>query len=433
MGSFAGAGFEGEGTAEFLDAFFDAEDSGAATGESAMVEGEAYAVVVDVEAEFLVFMGEIDADEFGLGVFFAVIEGFLGDAEDAGFGGVGEIFADVGTDEFGTDAGAAGKVFELPLEGGAETEVVEEAGAEEEGDVADRADGIFGEFAGAGEAIGDGAGGEEGDGVGDFEAEGGEGLPDFVVEFAGEGAAFFFLDFEESSGEGFQFLEVDLAVVFGVGGEAEAESGDGDADGEGEAEEEGEGLGGGGAVGDELGLGVDEFLSDGGAEFLGEGEGGESAGNEDGFDVGIGSGDGGGVGGGEAEFGEEAGEFGGEAEGMDLLGGEELKRFEGFVALDFEFIEAGFVALEAGLVLVEEVVPGVDAAEPDGATEGGDGVVLAEEALVGGILLGAAGALEAEGFDGGGGEEDENDSEASAEDDGAVEGRFHGIQNFQYC
>ena len=238
VGSFAGAGFEGEGAAEFLDAFFDAEDSGAAAGESAMVEGETDAVVVDLEAEFLIFMGEVDADEFGLGVFFAVIEGFLGDAEDAGFGGVGEIFADVGTDEFGTDAGAAGKIFELPLEGGAETEVVEEAGAEEEGDVADRADGIFGEFAGAGEAIGDGAGGEEGDGVGDFEAEGGEGLPDFVVEFAGEGAAFFFLDFEESSGEGFKFHGVDLTVAFGTGGETEAEGSDDDADGEGEAEEE---------------------------------------------------------------------------------------------------------------------------------------------------------------------------------------------------
>jgi len=49
VGAVAGTGFEGEGSAEFLDAFFDAEDAGATAGESAMVEGEADAVVVDVE------------------------------------------------------------------------------------------------------------------------------------------------------------------------------------------------------------------------------------------------------------------------------------------------------------------------------------------------------------------------------------------------
>jgi len=180
---------------------------------------------------------EGDADEFGLGVFFAVIESFLGDTEDTGFGGVGEVFADVGSGEFGADAGAAGEGFELPLEGGAEAEVVEEAGAEEEGDVADHADGVFGELAGAGEAVGGGAGGEEGDGVGDFEAEGGEGLADFVVEFAGERAAFFLLNFEEAGGERFKFPGMGLAFAFGTGGEAEAKGGDSDADGEGEAEE----------------------------------------------------------------------------------------------------------------------------------------------------------------------------------------------------
>jgi len=192
-------------------------------------------------------------------------------------------------------------------------------------------------------------------------------------------------------------------------------------------------LGGGGALGDELGLGLDEFLADGGTEFFGEGEGGEAARDEDGFEVGFGGDDGGGIGGGEAEFGEEAGEFGGEAEGLEMPRGENVEGFEGLGALAFEFAEADFEALEADVVFAEEVVAGVDAAEPDGAAEGGDGVVLEQEALVGGVLLGSASALQADGFDGGGGEEDENDGEAATEDDGAVERRFHSVQNFQYC
>jgi len=256
--------------------------------------------------------------------------------------------------------------------------------------------------------------------MGELHAKGGEGLADFVVEFLGKGSALLLLDFEEAIGEVFEFevdegngFEVALAFAGEAEGVAEAEKRDEDADDDGDGEEEEEAAGGGGAVRLVLGLGDDEFLADGATDIFEETEERIAAREEDLFDH-----VGGRVKGGEAGFLDVAQLVKKEMKGVGhLLGAADgeaafAKTGEGIGFDRFEFGEAGAESFAADDGLFEEEVAGVDATEKDDAAEGGDGVIAADEALVGEVLFGGAGALEAEGFGGGIDKETQDDRES---------------------
>ena len=66
-----------------------------------------------------------NSDFGGAGVLFAVVQGFLHDAVDAGLGGVGKTVGDAFFDEFAGDGVAPQEIFELELESGNEAEIVE--------------------------------------------------------------------------------------------------------------------------------------------------------------------------------------------------------------------------------------------------------------------------------------------------------------------
>ena len=139
------------------------------------------------------------------------------------------------------DAAPLREVAGLPLEGGEEAEV-EDGGAEADGEIADGAEGLFGDGFGFGEVMGElGRVFAELFERGEFHAKAGEHLADFVVEFAGEGFALLLLGVHELGGEvpellfglfGFGALAVGSGFE---GGDAEdAGDGDQDADGEGD-------------------------------------------------------------------------------------------------------------------------------------------------------------------------------------------------------
>jgi hypothetical protein len=95
----------------------------------------------------------------------------------------------------------------LPFKSGDEAEIVEHRRPEKKRDVADGFDGGFGDRfyvpdLGLRDLV---IGWNEFGELADFDEEGTEGLADFVVEFAGNGAALFFLSFYQTSRQSLEF------------------------------------------------------------------------------------------------------------------------------------------------------------------------------------------------------------------------------------
>lgn len=221
----------------------------------------------------------------GAGVAGAVGKRLLDDAVGAHlvFFGEGFEFA-FGLDGDG-DAAPFREVAGLPLEGGEEAEI-EDGGAEADGEIADGAEGLFGDGFGFGEVMG-----EVGRVVtelfegGEFHAEAGEHLADFVVEFAGEGFALLLLRVHELGGEVaelffglFGFGALAIGAGFEGGDADDAADGDEDADGEGDGDD----AFNLGAEGDLAEVNLLVLLAVGGGgecvDFVGDGEDGLAAG-----------------------------------------------------------------------------------------------------------------------------------------------------------
>lgn len=239
-----GKGTYGEETVDGGDAFLHAEDAEVGAGFPAfgVLGVDAAAVIADGDTERGVAEGEVDFDSGGAGVFFDVVEGFLRDAEDAGADRGGKIVGDVGVAESSDNGGAAGEILGEPLESGGEAEVIEEGGAKHEGDVPHGLDGGIDDIAGAFEAgvdVGYARGGGRFQ-AREFEAERGEGLADFVMEFARQAGAFGFLEGHQLVGEGLEVglgagevVELPHGFRFGATDLPEADPGEGETGGEG--------------------------------------------------------------------------------------------------------------------------------------------------------------------------------------------------------
>ena len=70
----------------------------------------------------------------------------------------------------------------------------------------------------------------------------------------------------------------------------------------------------------------------------------------------------------------------------------------------------------AGRGAIQKIVPRIDATQPNCPADGGDGIVVLNEEIVGFGLLFTTGALEASGLHGGKAEKRENRGKATAED-----------------
>ncbi len=183
------------------------------------------------------------------------------------------------------DAAPFREVAGLPLEGGEEAEI-EDGGAEADGEIADGAEGLFGDGFGFGEVVGEvGRVLAELFEGGEFHAESGEHLADLVVEFAGEGFALLFLGVHELCGEVaelffglFGFGALAVGAGFEGGDADDAADGDEDADGEGDADD----AFNLGAEGDLAEVHLLVLLAVGGGgesvDFIGDGEDGLAAG-----------------------------------------------------------------------------------------------------------------------------------------------------------
>ena len=152
MGAFAGFGDDLEFAVEFAGALFDADQA-----ETAVAGGtgiEAAAIVGDGQFQLGGGFFELHLRLFGGGMAGAVGECFLHDTVGAHFVLLGQVleFA-FGLDGDG-DAAPFREVAGLPLEGGEETEI-EDGGAEADGEIADGAEGLFGNGFGFGEVMGE--------------------------------------------------------------------------------------------------------------------------------------------------------------------------------------------------------------------------------------------------------------------------------------
>ena len=194
-GAEAGLRDELEGAAGEVDALGDAgEAEGIAFREGGLGVAAAAAV-----GDFGMEAGRVgdDGDNGGgrAGVAGDVGEGFLDEAEDHGLQVGREARGGQAQLKLERDAGLGGKAAGVPFEGGPEAEVVEDAGAELQGELADGAQEFVGEADRLAEGRGGGAGGFE------LETQTGEELADLVVEFVGEEPAFVFAGAEEAGGE----------------------------------------------------------------------------------------------------------------------------------------------------------------------------------------------------------------------------------------
>src|SRR5215510_8400006 len=82
-------------------------------------------------------------------MFLAIMQRFLDDSVHAGLQRVGKLLADLVLREVALDPAAPHEVFQLKLQGGDETEVVQQRRAQQPRNIADRLYGASGEFASA--------------------------------------------------------------------------------------------------------------------------------------------------------------------------------------------------------------------------------------------------------------------------------------------
>ncbi len=283
MAAFAGFGDDLELAAELADALFDADQSEAAVARGGGVE--AAAIVADGQFQLGGRIFELHLRLLGAGVAGAVGECFLHDTVGAHFVLLGQVLKFA----FGLDGDGYAAPFRevagLPLEGGEEA-AIEDGGAEADGEIADGAEGLFGDGFGFGEVMGEvGRVFAELFQGGEFHAEAGEHLADFVVEFSGERFALLLLGVHELGGEVaelffglFGFDALAIGAGFEGGDADDAADGDEDADGEGDADD----AFNIGAEGDLAEVHLLVLLAVGGGgesvDFIGDGEDGLAAG-----------------------------------------------------------------------------------------------------------------------------------------------------------
>lgn len=170
-----------------------------------------FPIVADPEADLVALLVEPHFDACGVGVAGDVGERFLCDAEQVGFRFIGEADGDGGV-VVDFDAGPFIETLALPAEAGVESEIVEDSGTEELGELSHVLDGFVDEM----EAVFEAAAGlacGEGDEIGFYRRER---LAKLVVEFMGEAAGGRFLVFEHEPGDAAELA----GLVFEATGEA---------------------------------------------------------------------------------------------------------------------------------------------------------------------------------------------------------------------
>src|SRR5215471_10700701 len=200
---------------------------------------------------------------------FAIVKRFLDHPIDAGFDGIGKMIGHTVFHEFTLNAAAAQKIFELKLQGGNKTEVIQQSGPEQDRDVTDGLYGTLGHFTSAFQAS---LGGrrlsrQQRLSVGDFDLQEGQGLANFIVKLARKLAAALLFDLEEPGGKLLQFVfglldlsEVAVRAAFQVFGVAETEMSNESGEQHAETEHQQEALRGSAARGGELALAVLQAL-----------------------------------------------------------------------------------------------------------------------------------------------------------------------------
>lgn len=196
------SGLDREDAAEAANTLFHAENAHAALASGI----KTIAIVRDFHGDFIGVLNDRDFRVLCGSVRGGVIQSFLHEAVDTDFGIVAKIFGDALRVNFDFHIAAAGNFTSLPFEGGDQAQVIQHGRTQKKSDIANGFDGIFGDGFYVRDLRVRGAvfGRDELRELADFDEERAERLADFIVQFARDGTALFFLSFDETRGQTFE-------------------------------------------------------------------------------------------------------------------------------------------------------------------------------------------------------------------------------------
>ena len=198
------SGLDREDAAEAANTLFHAENAHAALAFGI----KTIAVVRDFHGDFIGVLNDRDFRVLCGSVCGGVIQSFLHEAVDDRLWFRRPRSSDTSCRvNFDFHIAAAGDFTSLPFEGGDQAEVVEHGRTQKKSDIANGFDGVFGDGFYVGEicecAMRSSDANELRE-LADFDEERAERLADFIVQFARDGTALFFLSFDETRGQTFE-------------------------------------------------------------------------------------------------------------------------------------------------------------------------------------------------------------------------------------